>query len=332
MKTRKNVKRLTTDEKRRFVNAIQALKTQDSVIHPGAQSRYDDFVETHLNAMWDFTTHAFRPLSWGHGDSVFFPWHRELLYQFEQLLQSVDPTVTIPYWDWTRNQSAADAGFPFKHDFIGVDGDDADSDRVKREAGAPSPYPYPFDPEAWSLTVKVNDPNNSLNFFQRQFGEFGNAPNLPLNDTVVTGTGTTLRAAIDSANSYTTLRSRSEDLHNLVHRWTGGNMLLMTSPNDPVFFMHHAQIDRLWSIWQKKVPAATPFYVATSNVAGHNLNDAMIFNGAAPAPFTTGATPAQMQNGHAIHGTGVWYDSDIPEIQAPAPSLNFVGMSRRRSS
>ena len=91
-------------------------------------------------------------LSWGHGDSVFLPWHRELLYQFEQLLQSVDPTLTIPYWDWTRNQSVTDAGYPFKHAFIGTDGDDADGDKVKRESGAPSPYPYPFDPEAWSLT------------------------------------------------------------------------------------------------------------------------------------------------------------------------------------
>ncbi len=51
MKCRKNVKSLTTDEKTRYVNAFLALKSQDSVIHPGAQSRYDDFVETHLNAM-----------------------------------------------------------------------------------------------------------------------------------------------------------------------------------------------------------------------------------------------------------------------------------------
>jgi hypothetical protein len=326
MKTRKNVRRLTSAEKKRFVDAILVLKTQNSVIHPGSQSRYDDFVEVHLNAMWDSAVNVMRPLSWGHSDSVFLPWHRELLYQFEQLLQSVDPVVTIPYWDWTRDQSSSDAGFPFTHDFISVDGDDADSDRVKREPGAPSPYPYPFDPEAWSLTVSVIDPSDSLNFFQRQFGERFDAPSLPLNDVTVTGTGTNFRAAINGANSYTTLRARSEDLHNLVHRWTGGNMLRMTSPNDPVFFLHHAQIDRMWSIWQEKVPPATAFYVASSNAAGHKLNDAMLFNNGDPAPFPTGATPAQMQDGHAIHGTGVWYDSDIPEVQSPAPSLDFIGI------
>ena len=51
MKCRKNVKNLTPDERKRFVNAFVALKAQDSVIHPGSQSRYDDFVEYHLNAM-----------------------------------------------------------------------------------------------------------------------------------------------------------------------------------------------------------------------------------------------------------------------------------------
>jgi hypothetical protein len=334
MKCRKNVKDLTTDEKTRYVNAFLALKSQDSLIHPGAQSRYDDFAETHMNAMMaevdDAAGNLITP-GWAHRDSVFFPWHRELLYQFEVLLQSVDPSVTIPYWDWTRHQDATAAGFPFKHNFIGVDGTDASSDRVLREPGAPTPYPYPFDPESW--TVPVIDPGDTLNFFQRQFGEFnppgtsGDAPNLPQNDVVVTGTGTNFRAAINGGNTYLTLRSRTEDLHNLVHRWVGGNMLRMTSPNDPVFFMHHAQIDRMWSIWQKKVAAGTSLFLQSTALAGHKLNDAMIFNDADPAPFPTGATIAQVIDGHAIHGVGVWYQSDIPELtNDTGPNLNFSGI------
>lgn len=91
-------------------------------------------------------------------------------------------------------------------------------------------------------------------------------------------------------------------------------MLRMTSPNDPVFFMHHAAIDRMWSIWQKKVAPGTSFYQQLSAAAGHKLNDAMIFNDADPAPFTTGTTIAQVVDGHAMHGSGVWYESDIPEF------------------
>ena len=32
----------------------------------------------------------------------------------------------------------------------------------------------------------------------------------------------------------------------------GGTMLYNTSPNDPVFFLHHANIDRLWAKWQER--------------------------------------------------------------------------------
>jgi len=333
MKCRKNVKNLGTDEMRRFVNAFLALTGQDSVLHPGAQSRYDDFVETHLLAMHDMDTNMMRPESWGHGGSVFLPWHRELLYQFEKLLQSIDPSVTIPYWDWTRAKAASDAGYPFIHDFLGVDGTDGNSDRVLRKPGTTSPYPYAFDPEAWSTLLKVLDPDDTLNFFQRQFGEFdlpgtaNDAPQLPSNDTVEIGTGTTFRDAINGAISYTTHRSRCEDLHNLVHRYCGGNMLRMTSPNDPIFFLHHANIDRMWSIWQKKVPTGTSLYVQSSTTTGHKLNDAMIYNEPGDtAPFTTGATPAQMIDGHTLHGDGVWYESDIPEIDSPNPSLSFLNI------
>src|SRR6266498_1094389 len=327
MKCRKNVKNLTGDEKKRFVNAFLALKSQDSVIHPGAQSRYDDFVDTHMKAMM-------AAVGWAHQDSVFFPWHRELLYQFEKLLQSVDPTVTIPYWDWTRHQNSAASGFPFKHDFIGVDGDDGDSDRVKRDSAAPPvdathPYIYPFDPQLWTIVV---DDGDGLIFFQRQFGERGDAPNLPGNDSVVTGVSSTFRQAIGSAD-YLTLRSRSEDIHNLVHRWVGGNMLRMTSPNDCVFFMHHAAIDRMWSIWQKKVAAGTSFYQQSSAAAGHKLNDSMIFNDVDPAPFTTGTTIAQVIDGHAMHGDGVWYESDIPEVtNDTGPTLAFTNIPEELTS
>ena len=51
MLTRKNITRLSPLEKKSFVDAVLALKAQNSLIHPGTQSRYDDFVETHLNAM-----------------------------------------------------------------------------------------------------------------------------------------------------------------------------------------------------------------------------------------------------------------------------------------
>src|SRR6266446_2055610 len=114
MKCRKNVKNLTADEKTRFLKAVLALKSQDSLIHPGSQSRYDDFPETHMNAMMaevdDNAGNLITP-GWAHRDSVFFPWHRELLYQFEKLLQTVDATVTILIGTGRANRTAPLQGF-----------------------------------------------------------------------------------------------------------------------------------------------------------------------------------------------------------------------------
>ncbi|WP_261765765.1 MULTISPECIES: tyrosinase family protein [Pseudoalteromonas] len=42
--------------------------------------------------------------------------------------------------------------------------------------------------------------------------------------------------------------------------WVGGDMgNPMISPNDPIFWMHHAQIDRIWSEWQKRNPGEKPY-------------------------------------------------------------------------
>ncbi|HEX8467668.1 MAG TPA: tyrosinase family protein, partial [Allosphingosinicella sp.] len=37
--------------------------------------------------------------------------------------------------------------------------------------------------------------------------------------------------------------------HNMVHSLIGRDMVTMQSPRDPIFWLHHANIDRLWSAW-----------------------------------------------------------------------------------
>ena len=56
-------------------------------------------------------------------------------------------------------------------------------------------------------------------------------------------------------NDYTTFTLALEGwkpygAHNQVHVYVGGTMEEMHSPADPVFWLHHAEIDRIWSIWQ----------------------------------------------------------------------------------
>ena len=43
--------------------------------------------------------------------------------------------------------------------------------------------------------------------------------------------------------------------HNLVHDNVGGFMQDFMSPVDPLFFLHHANLDRLWDVWTRKQQA-----------------------------------------------------------------------------
>ena len=47
-----------------------------------------------------------------------------------------------------------------------------------------------------------------------------------------------------------------------------------TSPNDPIFFLHHCNVDRLWADWQNRHPTAS-YEPQSGGPQGHNLGDPM---------------------------------------------------------
>jgi tyrosinase len=50
---------------------------------------------------------------------------------------------------------------------------------------------------------------------------------------------------------FTNFTSMLQGVHNGVHVWVGGSMgSVPTAPADPIFWMHHCNIDRLWWVWQ----------------------------------------------------------------------------------
>jgi len=85
-KVRKNIEALTPDELARFRHAVKVMQCYDTY------SRYDQrsfryWADIHAN-------------NCQHGWEQFLSWHRLYLHYFEQQLQDIDPTVTLPYWDW----------------------------------------------------------------------------------------------------------------------------------------------------------------------------------------------------------------------------------------
>src|SRR3981081_267247 len=104
---------------RKFRQAVVNLKAAPSrLAAPHTQAnRYDDYVYIHQQSMAGHAGVGPHP---GHRGPMFFPWHREFLRQFENDLRTVagDPSICIPYWDWSRDQQPADAGYPFIYDFL----------------------------------------------------------------------------------------------------------------------------------------------------------------------------------------------------------------------
>lgn len=55
--------------------------------------------------------------------------------------------------------------------------------------------------------------------------------------------------------------------HNHRHAWVGGHMdIVRFSPCDPAFWLLHAEIDRLWHVWQGKNPGLAPPLAAMDRV------------------------------------------------------------------
>lgn len=92
-------------------------------------------------------------------------------------------------------------------------------------------------------------------------------------------------------------------LHNRVHVWVGGHMQQDDSPNDPVFFLHHANIDRLWVHWQA-LHTAEPYV--------NDLNTAM-------PPWAT--TPANMLDHRSL---GYRYDTELRFVALRAADGHYL--------
>jgi len=88
VKARKNINALTPDELARFRAAVAQMKSLDNYYQDERSFGY--WARMHANLCQ-------------HGWEEFLTWHRLYLYYFELQLQDNDPSVTLPYWDWTDN-------------------------------------------------------------------------------------------------------------------------------------------------------------------------------------------------------------------------------------
>ncbi len=91
-------------------------------------------------------------------------------------------------------------------------------------------------------------------------------------------------------------------------------MLPMTSPNDPVFFMHHCMVDKIWHEWQLRFPDQG-YLPVSGGPFGQNLTDPMNNTPAGPI----GDRPFDVLDSAALN---IEYDRLMPDTpQTPTTPI-----------
>ena len=87
-------------------------------------------------------------------------------------------------------------------------------------------------------------------------------------------------------------------MHNFGHGWISGHMgHPFTSPNDPFFFLHHCNVDRLWAAWQQDGHGGPAHYPAADSGLdeGHKIDDPLWpWVGAAQPDYQPNFLPAEV--------------------------------------
>jgi tyrosinase len=250
---------------------------------PSAQvSTYDLFVVWHHLAMNTLTPPTQGDRNAAHSGPVFLPWHRFMLRQLEVNLQRVlgNNNFGLPYWDWALDGEGTAAQQKQSRIWAA---------NCMGGSGSPvSTGPFVFDPaNAQSFTIRI-DVNFNGNLRQvrrglrRELG--GGVSTLPKRAHAQGLLGMTPYDASPWDSNSTGFRNRLEGwqepgapaLHNRVHVWVGGDMSPASSPNDPVFYLNHCNVDRLWEAWMTQNGRNyLPDQTAPTSLRGHRINDQM---------------------------------------------------------
>jgi len=272
MRIRKSAATLPSSEQLRLVNALKALKADIQGNRNGIDyGVYDQAVALHLGVTQRFQIG--QAIGDGaHGTPAFLPWHRKYLHWLESMLRQIDGRVTIPYWQWADASGTEDV--VFVDDFIGPPGDGFSIGQVSSGHFAQA--------NGWPIVEEIHRPGvngQTLGTALLRRSSF-NFPTLPAQSRINQILG---RDVYEDTPFQRGFREDLEgDPHGRLHIWVGGRTSLargtmsgMSSPNDPIFFLHHSAVDWMWARWQVDGHAGPNFYPDNMGGSGHSLTSPM---------------------------------------------------------
>ncbi len=238
---RRNILHLPAMERQRFVDAIVQLNQHS---FPGTRT---DFPAGGVS-YW-FKMDEIHQATHVHGGAAFLPWHRELCNYFETLLRQIDPQMSLHYWDWNEDISPL---FPIFGNMTGQAGEPwlsagfynpaAPGDNWRDE----NIHSNPFGSGGTGSYATHSNPADPPK--DRARNVHSGAPPVdggqwPRDDQFIN--------AANFADFTSLMQGPDGNAHSEAHTWLGlGNA--HTSFRDPLVFLLHSNVDRLWAMWQTK--------------------------------------------------------------------------------
>ncbi|KAK8058862.1 amino acid transporter [Apiospora phragmitis] len=249
---------LTDNEKHDFLQAeLCLMETPSKTRYAGSVTRWDELQALHV-----------AQVQYIHTTGSFLPWHRYFMTVHESLLRSECAYKgVIPYWDEQADQAAA----PLYASSI-FSAETGFGSNKTDEQGCLVDGPF------------VNVTNNLLSEFTRGPPQcMMRALDQAQFDLVAQAK---VDACTDASATYVDFNACiSGDPHVAGHFAVGGIMLdVALSPADPLFFMHHTNLDRLWWVWQSRDLGAR-----LTDMGGINVGVASILTEAQPKSLTADA-------------------------------------------
>ncbi|KAJ2550755.1 hypothetical protein EV175_003949 [Coemansia sp. RSA 1933] len=158
-----------------------------------------------------------------HGNDNFYPFHRLFIRDFEEVGQTYDPSFAIPYWDELRDSRNPAASGVFSSRLLGGNGFGS----CVRD-GLQSGWTMPF-PNSHCLIRQFDRGNYIQPWYSPEY----------------------IYSIMQRYGDMHMFRVNIEySIHDSVHLSIGGDMATHWSANDFIFYLHHANMDRLWDQWQ----------------------------------------------------------------------------------
>lgn len=220
VRVRQNAEKLSNDERNRFLNAL-------ATIHQLGNGGISSLFSKHQRAHGEGFSVGIH--GGPQGIPLFLAWHRSFLLNLERELQSIDPSVALPYWRFDKVAPRI-----FSESFMG------------RIAGNPV-----FNPDAHIVKWSNSNPINGWEMFDGQ-GAMTRTGN---GDILAPIPASRLEDLFNVPSNEVYLRingALESRYHNRAHSTIGGWLTTLTSPRDPLFFLLHANVDRAWASWQKR--------------------------------------------------------------------------------